>query len=47
VALMKQWSTDGSFDADMRYPTWLKWSFEQEWMPEWALSFLFRFAARR
>lgn len=44
---MRMWSTDSSIAADTRYPRWLKWSFEQEWIPEWALSFLFRFATRR
>lgn len=43
---MRDWSTDGRIEADSRYPYWLKWAFDQEWMPEWALSFLFRIAAR-
>lgn len=41
---MREWHTDGSIEADTRYPAWIKWAFRQSWIPEWALSFLFQFA---
>lgn len=44
---VRSWDTDGSVKADTRYPVLIKWAFRQGWVPDWALSLLFRLAFRR
>lgn len=40
---MREWTTEGSIEADTRYSRTLKWAFRQFWIPGWMLDLVWRF----